>query len=94
MTKRLGTLVLECVLDLGITVVYAVIVGFLIVGIVATDDAPMSLLSACLYAALLPGSAVALILVELAHRLFKDWREARRQPRYAMRPSASFPVGR
>ncbi len=77
MSKRFGVVVLECLFDLGITVVYAVIVGVFIVAIVASDDGPVSVLRAGLYAMLLPGAALVLICAEIGLRVFKEWRAAR-----------------
>lgn len=78
MSKRFGIVALECLFDLGITVVYATIVGILIIGIVASDDGPVSMFHAFLYAMLLPAAALALIGSEIALRVFEEWRAARR----------------
>ena len=78
MSKRFGQVALECLFDLGITVVYAGLVGVVIVGIVASDTGPISILHASLYAMLLPGAALALIASEISLRLFQEWRAARR----------------
>lgn len=77
MKNQMGVVALECILDLGITVVYAVIVGFLIVGIVASDEGPVSILQTSLYALVLPGAALLLVGGEIGLRLFKEWRASR-----------------
>ena len=78
MSKRVGVVALECLFDLGITIVYAVMVGVFIVGIVASDDGPISILHAGLYAMLLPLAAIGLIGTEIGLRIFKEWRASRR----------------
>ena len=77
MDKKIGEVVVECIFDLGITVVYATLAGLLIVAVVASDDGPLSLLTACLYASLLPGAVVALIGVDLLIRIAAERRAAR-----------------
>ena len=77
MDKRIGQVVLECIFDLGITVVYATLAGLLIVAVVASDDGPISILAACLYASLLPGAVIALIGIELLLRLASERRATR-----------------
>jgi hypothetical protein len=79
MSKRFGQVALECLLDLGVTVVYAIIAGLLIVAIVASDDGPISLLRAGLYALLLPMGAIILIGFEVILQVSKEWRTARRE---------------
>ena len=77
MDKRIGQIVVECIFDLGITVVYATLAGLLIVAVVASDDGPISLFTACLYASLLPGAVIALIGVDLILRLVSERRATR-----------------
>lgn len=81
MSKRFGVVALECLFDLGITVVYAGVVGLFIVGIVASDDGPISILHAGVYAMLLPLAVIALIGSEIGLRIFKEWRANRRAVR-------------
>lgn len=71
MNRRRRDILIECVLDLGITVVYATAVGLVIVLIVASDDASPSLLTLLLYAGLLPGAVVVLIGFDLVLRLLE-----------------------
>ena len=78
MDKRIGQVVLECILDLGITVVYATLAGLVIVAVVASDDGPISLWTAALYASLLPGAVVTLIGCDLVLRVFAQRRADRR----------------
>lgn len=77
MDKRIGQVIVECIFDLGITVVYATLAGLLIVAVIASDDGPISFLTACLYASLLPGAVIALIGVDLLLRLASARRAAR-----------------
>jgi hypothetical protein len=86
MTKRVGSVILECFLDLGVTIVYAAIAGFLIAAVVASDDGTGTFPRALLYASLLPAAVVLLIAGDLAMRLFGEWRMVRaRRGRRAQR---------
>ena len=67
----------DCFVDLGVTVVYATIAGLLIVGIVASDDGPASLLSTACYACLLPASVSLLIGLDIVARIAADRRASR-----------------
>ena len=78
MKSSLSRIVWECFIDLGITVVYAVIAGLLIVGVVATDDGSGSLLSSALYASLLPAAVLALIAADVVLRVATERRAMRR----------------
>ena len=73
--------VMECFFDLGITIVYASLVGLVIVAVVASDDGRGSLIETLCYTALLPASVVALILLEIALRLIKERRALRKRRR-------------
>lgn len=84
MRKSFGRIAWECFVDLGVTVVYATIAGLLIVGVVATDDGPASLLSSALYASLLPASVMLLIGLDLVLRVAGERRALRRRPASAM----------
>ena len=87
-SKSFGRVTWNCFVDLGVTVVYATIAGFLIVGIVATDDAPHSLLDSVLYASLLPASATTLIGLDVALQLMAERRALqRRAARVTPRPA-------
>ena len=77
MDRKIGQVVVECIFDLGITVVYATLAGLLIVAVVASDDGPVSLLTSCLYASLLPGAVILLIGVDLLMRISAERRIAR-----------------
>ena len=77
--RNFGRIAWDCFVDLGITVVYATIAGFLIVGVVATDDGAASLARSALYASLLPLSVMGLIGCDLAVRVWTEQREARRR---------------
>ena len=77
MKQQLGAVALECLFDLGVTVVYAMVAGFLIVAIVASDQGAISIFHAALYALLLPAAALALIASEIGLRLCKEWRNLR-----------------
>ena len=79
MKATIGTVILECVFDLGIAVVYAVIVGLVIAGVAASDGGLGILPGALLTASLLPAGIVLLIAGDLGARLFKEWRTARRR---------------
>lgn len=79
MNPRIGRVALECFVDLGITVVYATIVGLLIVGVVASDDGPSSLLTSIFYASLLPAAVVVLIAIDVVLRVVADHRMFRRR---------------
>lgn len=89
MRKSFGRIAWECFVDLGVTVVYATIAGLLIVGVVATDDGPASLLSSALYASLLPASVMLLIGLDLVLRVAGERRALRRRPASAMTLSRS-----
>ena len=78
MKTRIGRVAWECFIDLGVTVVYATIAGLLIVGVVATDDRPGSLLTSALYASLLPAAVVGLIAIDVAWRVLSERRATRR----------------
>lgn len=95
MQERFALVALECLFDLGATVVYAVIAGLVIVGLVATDDGSMSVMTSVLYASVLPGAVLILIGLELAARVFGEWRTKKRQEA-SPRPSrleSQVPVG-
>ena len=93
MSTSIGRIAWDCIVDLGITVVYATIVGLLIVGVVATDDGPGSILTSALYASLLPISVALLIGCDLVLRVAAERRRgarfAVRVPRSSMQPSRS-----
>ncbi len=77
MRTTIATVILECVFDLGIAVVYAMIAGLVIAGVVASDGGLGTLPAALLTASLLPAGIVLLIAGDLGARLFKEWRGAR-----------------
>ena len=79
MTHNIGRIAWDCVVDLGITVVYATIAGLLIVCVAATDDGTASLLKAALYASLLPIAVMALIACDLVARVIDEQRTVRRR---------------
>ena len=93
MKSQIGPLVRECFLDLGITIVYATIVGLLIVGVVASDDGPVSLLTSVWYASLLPASVAALIAVDIVLRLLSERRERRRRHKASAKGLAGQTLG-
>ena len=78
MRTTIGTVILECVSDLGVAVIYAVVVGLVIAGIAASDGGSGTLPTALLTASLLPASVVLLIAGDLGARVFKEWRSAGR----------------
>ena len=77
MRTLIGTVILECVFDLGIALVYAVVAGLVIAGVTASDGGLGTLPGALLTASLLPVGIVLLIAGDLGARLFKEWRTAR-----------------
>ena len=81
MNKRIGQVILECVVDLGITIVYASLVGLMIVAIVASDDDQVSLMSLMLYASLLPAGVFLLILIDAVARIVSERRRPDRSKR-------------
>lgn len=90
MQKRVTGILLECLLDLGITVVYATLAGLLIVAVVTSDNGPISPISALAYAVLLPGAVAALVAVEALIRVVADWRANR--PTAGRTPARSNPA--
>ena len=83
MTKRIVPIAVECLFDLGLTIVYASLAGLLIAAITVSDGGIASLLPALFYAALLPLAVLALIVVDAALRAFAEGRAARRSGRSA-----------
>jgi len=79
MHNRFVTIAAECMLDLGITVIYATMAGLLIVAIAASDDGPMSILRCLFYAGILPAGVIALIGCDALVRTATEWRVARRR---------------
>ena len=77
MRNGIGRIAWDCFVDLGVTVVYATIAGLLIVGIVASDDGPASMLSTACYACLLPASVSLLIGLDVVARIAAERRTAR-----------------
>ena len=84
MFKRFMTVTIECVLDLGITVVYATIAGLLIAAIVASDDGSLSIVSSVLYAGILPLGVVLLIGCDAGFRVLAELRAVRTQAHVAV----------
>ena len=54
MMKRTASIAIECLVDLGVTVIYATLAGLLIAAVTVSDGGFSSLLPALAYAALLP----------------------------------------
>lgn len=79
MKTRIALLALECFVDLGITIVYATIVGLLIVAVVVCDDGRAPLLTTILYASLLPGAVIVLIAIDVLLRIASERRTLRRR---------------
>ena len=77
MKTTIGTVILECIFDLGIAVVYATIAGLVIAIVAASDSGLGALPTSLLYASLLPAAIVLLIAGDLGARLFREWRGGR-----------------
>lgn len=77
MMKRIATIVVECLFDLGITIVYATLVGLVVGAIALADGGVAALLSALVYAALLPLGFLLLIFVDALCRMVSEGRGGR-----------------
>ncbi len=94
MTKRIVSIAVECLIDLGVTVIYATLAGLVIGAVTLSDGGLASLLPALAYAALLPLAVLTLILVDAALRALAEARQTRRRPGLAAQrfPGAARPA--
>ena len=88
MLKRIVSIAIECLFDLGVTVIYATLAGLVIGAVTLSDGGLASLLPALAYAALLPLAVLILILGDAAMRALAEAREARRR---SVRSARRFP---
>ena len=81
MMKRTASIAMECLVDLGVTVVYATLAGLVIAAVTVSDGGLNALLPALAYAALLPLAVLLLIIFDAGVRAMAERRAARRSPR-------------
>ncbi len=74
MFAHFAEVMLECLHDLGITVVFATLAGVCIAAVAASDGTPLSLLSCIGYVGFLPAGVLAMIGADAALRTFSEWR--------------------
>ena len=79
MMKRFVSIAVECLLDLGVTVIYATLAGLVIGAVTLSDGGLASLLPALAYAALLPLAVLILVCVDAAIRALAEGRQTRRR---------------
>ena len=77
--KRIVSIATECLIDLGVTVVYATLAGLAIGAVTLSDGGLASLLPALVYATLLPLAVLVLIVLDAAMRAFAEARATRRR---------------
>ncbi len=77
--KRIVSNIVECLIDLGITVIYATLAGLVIGAVTLSDGGLASLLPAVVYAALLPLAVLILIVVDAVLRAIAEGRASRRR---------------
>lgn len=80
MLKRTTSIVIECLVDLGITIVYASLAGLAIAAVTVSDGGLVSLLPALAFAALLPLIVLVLIIFDGACRGWAEHRARRCSP--------------